>query len=110
MRALHGSGTIASSERGAALVMTLLVLVVLTAFGMTLVALGTSEVAMSSNWRDYSKDFYAAEAALESGVVGLRNLLPATPTPTPAQVNAIAPPATRGDARLTVGASMSTRD
>jgi len=104
MRALHGSGTIASSERGAALVMTLLVLVVLTAFGMTLVALGTSEVAMSSNWRDYSKDFYAAEAALESGVVGLRNLLPATPTPTQAQLNTIATPPTLSDARLTFGA------
>src|SRR5438445_817077 len=104
MRALHTSRTIASSERGAALVMTLLVLVVLTAFGMTLVALGTSEVAMSSNWRDYSKDFYAAEAALESGVVGLRNLLPATPAPTQAQLNTIATPPTLSDARLTFGA------
>jgi len=84
--------------------MTLLVLVILTAFGLTLVALGTSEVAMSSNWRDYSKDFYAAEAALESGVVGLRNLLPATPTPTQAQLNTIATPPTLSDARLTFGA------
>jgi len=104
MRPLHTSRTIASSERGAALVMTLLVLVILTAFGLTLVALGTSEVAMSSNWRDYSKDFYAAEAALESGVVGLRNLLPATPTPTQAQLNTIATPPTLSDARLTFGA------
>jgi len=104
MRALHGPRTIASSERGAALVMTLLVLVILTAFGLTLVALGTSEVAMSSNWRDYSKDFYAAEAALESGVVGLRNLLPATPTPTQAQLNTIATPPTLSDSRLTFGA------
>jgi len=104
MRALHGPRTIASSERGAALVMTLLVLVILTAFGLTLVALGTSEVAMSSNWRDYSKDFYAAEAALESGVVGLRNLLPATPTPTQTQLNTIATPPTLSDARLTFGA------
>ena len=96
MRALHGPRTNASSERGAALVMTLLVLVILTAFGLTLVALGTSEVAMSSNWRDYSKDFYAAEAALESGVVGLRNLLPATPTPTQAQLNTIATPPPAG--------------
>jgi hypothetical protein len=104
MRALHASATIASSERGAALVVTLLVLVVLTAFGLTLVALGTTEVAMSSNWRDYSKDFYAAEAALESGVVALRNLLPTTPTPTQAQLNTIATPPTLRDSRLTFGA------
>src|SRR2546426_11021022 len=85
MRALHGPRTIASSERGAALVMTLLVLVILTAFGLTLVALGTSEVAMASNWRDCSNDFYAAEAELATGVGGLRTVLPATPTPTQAQ-------------------------
>ncbi|PYN31840.1 MAG: hypothetical protein DMD98_15625, partial [Candidatus Rokuibacteriota bacterium] len=81
MNARHTAHTIASSERGAALVMTLLVLVILTAFGLTLAALGMTEVAISSNWRDYSKDFYAAEAGLESGVVALRNLLAATPAP-----------------------------
>src|SRR5437667_6520773 len=50
MRALHGSGTIASSERGAALLIALLLLVVLTALRIPLLALGTSEVPMSSNW------------------------------------------------------------
>jgi Tfp pilus assembly protein PilX len=67
--------SIVGSERGTALVVTLLVLVILTAFGLTLVGLGTTEVAISSNWRDYTKDFYAAEAAVENGVVALRNLL-----------------------------------
>ncbi len=66
--------SIAGSERGTALVVTLLVLVVLTSFGLTLVGLGTTEVAISSNWRDYTKDFYAAEAGVENGVVALRNL------------------------------------
>src|SRR6266513_5989513 len=74
MNARHTAHTIASSERGAALVMTLLVLVILTAFGLTLAALGMTEVAISSNWRDYTKDFYAAEAGVENGVVALRNL------------------------------------
>src|SRR3989337_2190521 len=60
--------------RGAALVITLLVLVILTAFGLTLVGLGMTEVSISSNWRDYSKDFYAAEAALENGGVGLKGM------------------------------------
>jgi Tfp pilus assembly protein PilX len=81
--------SIAGSEQGAALVMTLLVLVLLTAFGLTLVALGMTEVAISTNWRDYTKDLYAAEAGLESGVVSLRNLLNTTPSPTTAQLNGI---------------------
>jgi len=103
MNARHTAHTIASSERGAALVMTLLVLVILTAFGLTLAALGMTEVAISSNWRDYSKDFYAAEAGLESGVVALRNLLAATPAPTQAQLNTIAAPALN-DSRMNFSA------
>jgi len=75
MKRLRAAHVAARSERGAALVMALLVLVVLTAFGLTLIGLGLTEVAISTNWRDYTKDFYAAEAALENGVVGLRALL-----------------------------------
>jgi hypothetical protein len=104
MNTPHRARTIVSSERGAALVMTLLVLVILTAFGLTLAALGMTEVAISSNWRDYSKDFYAAEAALESGVVALRNLLVSSPAPAQAQLNTIATPPTLGDSRITFGA------
>jgi type IV pilus assembly PilX-like protein len=104
MNTPHRAGTIVSSERGAALVMTLLVLVILTAFGLTLAALGMTEVAISSNWRDYSKDFYAAEAALESGVVALRNLLVSSPAPAQAQLNTIATPPTLSDSRITFGA------
>ena len=89
MKRLRAAHVAARSERGAALVMTLLVLVVLTAFGLTLIGLGLTEVAISTNWRDYTKDFYAAEAALENGVVGLRNLLDSTPQPTQAQLNLI---------------------
>src|SRR5439155_809404 len=40
----------------------------------------------------------------ESGVVGLRNLLPATPTPTQTQLNTIATPPTLSDSRMTFGA------
>src|SRR5947208_9633857 len=63
-----------------------------------------TEMAISSNWRDYSKDFYAAEAALESGVVALRNLLATTPTPTQPQLNTIATAPTLSDTRMTFGA------
>jgi hypothetical protein len=109
MNTQHRARTIVSSERGAALVMTLLVLIILTAFGLTLAALGMTEVAISSNWRDYSKDFYGAEAGLESGVVALRNLLSTTPPPltaslTQAQLNGIATPPTLSDARMTFSA------
>src|SRR5213594_546426 len=104
MNARHTVRTIATAERGAALVMTLLVLIILTAFGLTLVAVGMTEMAISSNWRDYSKDFYAAEAALESGVVALRNLLATTPTPTQPQLNTIATAPTLSDTRMTFGA------
>lgn len=89
MKRLRAAHVAARSERGAALVMALLVLVVLTAFGLTLIGLGLTEVATSTNWRDYTKDFYAAEAALENGVVGLRNLLASTPNPTQDQLNLI---------------------
>ena len=89
MKRLRAAHVAARSERGAALVMALLVLVVLTAVGLTLIGLGLTEVAISTNWRDYTKDFYAAEAALENGVVGLRNLLASTPQPTPAELNSI---------------------
>ena len=90
----HAARIVATSERGAALVMALLALVVLTAFGLTLIGLGLTEVAISTNWRDYTKDFYAAEAALESGVVGLRTLLQGTPPSmvTQTTLNGIAPP------------------
>jgi len=103
MRRLRAMRAVASAERGAALVMTLLVLVILTAFGLTLVGLGMTEVSISSNWRDYSKDFYAAEATLENGVVGLKTLLEANPTPSQAQLNGIAAP-TLTDPKLTFGA------
>jgi hypothetical protein len=95
MTRLHAVRSVSSSERGAALVMALLVLVVLTAFGLTLVGLGMTEVAISSNWRDYTKDFYAAEAGLESGIVGLRNLLSGIADPstvTAGQLNGITAP------------------
>jgi hypothetical protein len=103
MRRLRAIRAVASAERGAALVMTLLVLVILTAFGLTLVGLGMTEVSVSSNWRDYSKGFYGAEAALENGVVGLKDLLAATPQPTPDQLNGIAAP-TLTDPKLSFGA------
>jgi Tfp pilus assembly protein PilX len=92
MTRLRTARAVARSERGAALVMALLILIAITTFGLTLIGLGMTEVAISTNWRDYTRDFYAAEAGLESGVVGLRALLASTPQPTQKQLNQIAAP------------------
>jgi Tfp pilus assembly protein PilX len=79
-------------EHGYALVLSLLILLGFSVLGLTLVTLGTTEVASSASWKDYSKAFYAADGGLESGVVGLRALLAATPAPTGAQLAAITAP------------------
>lgn len=77
------------SERGSALVLSLLVLLVLTVLGLSLVGLGMTEFTIATNWRDYTRTFYAAEAATEAGIVTLRNQLNATPQPTQAQLCAL---------------------
>jgi hypothetical protein len=73
-------------------VLTLVVLLVLSALAVSLLALGTTESAVSANWRDHHRAFYGAEAGVESGVLNLRLLLAATPSPTTAQLDAIAAP------------------
>jgi len=80
------------AEHGYALVLSLVILLGFSVLGLTLVTLGTTEVASSANWKDYSKAFYAADGGLEPGVVGLRALLANTPAPTGAQLAAITAP------------------
>src|SRR5207302_3924471 len=80
------------AEHGYALVLSLVILLGFSVLGLTLLTLGTTEVASSASWKDYSKAFYAADGGLESGVVGLRELLANTPAPTAAQLAAIAAP------------------
>jgi Tfp pilus assembly protein PilX len=80
------------AEHGYALVLSLLILLGFAVLGLTLVTLGTTEVASSASWKDYSKAFYAADGGLESGVVRLRALLATTPSPTSAQLAAITAP------------------
>src|SRR5207244_6089188 len=75
-----------------ALVPSLLTCLGFSVLGVTLVTLGTTEVASSASWKDYSKAFYAADGGLESGVVGLRALLVSSPTPSGAQLAAITAP------------------
>jgi Tfp pilus assembly protein PilX len=86
---MEGSVNIFRSERGSALVLSLLVLLVLTVLGLSLVGIGMTEFTISSNWKDYTRTFYAAEAATEAGIVTLRNQLNLNPTPTQAQLCAL---------------------
>src|SRR5437667_2897673 len=80
------------AEPGYALVLSLVILLGFSVLGLTLVPLGTTEVASSASWKDYSKAFYAADGGVEAGVVGLRALLANTPAPTGAQLAAITAP------------------
>ena len=81
------------SQRGSALVMALLALLFLSVLGVSLASLGMTEYAISTNWRDYSRAFYGAEAGLEAGVANLKTVLSANPDPTAADLAAIAAPA-----------------
>lgn len=56
----------ACCQRGSALVLALVVMLGLLLLGLAIMAMGSVEVAVSGNWTDYSRAFYAAEAGLET--------------------------------------------
>jgi hypothetical protein len=60
--------------------------------GTTLSVLGQHEHATTQNWADYTVAQNIAEAGTESGIVQLRALLVANPTPNKADLDAIMPP------------------
>ncbi len=80
-------------ERGAVLVISLLVMTVLLVQGLAFLAIANTEDTIASNFRNYTQAFYAAEAGLESGLVDLRDLLAANSNPLDAQLAVLAPPA-----------------
>ncbi len=79
MRLFEVIRALGRSQTGAALAMALVILVLVTVLGITLITLGMTEVNISTNWRAYSDALYAADAGIESGVVAVRNLLSTTP-------------------------------
>ncbi len=81
------------AERGSALPLAMIVMLICSILGFTLVAMGMTEMQISGSWKQYSAAFYAAEAGIESGVVALRTILASTPTPTAAQLSGITAPA-----------------
>jgi hypothetical protein len=81
-----------STERGSVLPLALIAMLLFSVLGFSLVAMGTTEMAISGSWKQYSAAFYGAEAGVESGVVTLRELIASTPIPTDAQLAAIVAP------------------
>ncbi len=88
MNPLHAIRDLRGAERGAALPLALLGLLMISVLGFTLVTLGTTEVTVSTNWKAYSTAFYGAETGIASGATQLRNLLGQTPNPNLAQITA----------------------
>lgn len=60
----HAAGR-ARNERGVALIITLMTLMLLSALGMGLIVITTGEGALATNNRDSSEAFYAADAVVE---------------------------------------------
>ena len=80
-------------QRGVVLVISLLVLTILSVLGLAFLTTARTEDMIASNYRNHTAAFYAAEAGLESGMASLKVLLATSPTPTVAQLDALAPPA-----------------
>jgi len=82
-----------SKQRGAALIVGLMMLLALTLIGITTMGMNTMELRMASNAQNKSNAFQAAEAGLEVGV-GLTNANDITTNPqviaAPVLVNAAA--------------------
>ena len=79
-------------QRGAALVVGLLMLVALTLIGVTTMGMSSMELRMASNAQNKSNAFQAAEAGLEIGLglTDAENITAAQPIVPPTLVNATA--------------------
>lgn len=79
-------------QRGVVLILALFVMVLLSLQALAFLTLARTEDAIATNVTNHTQTFYAAEAGLESGLVGLRALLASTAAPTDAQLADIDPP------------------
>ncbi|HTN42560.1 MAG TPA: PilX N-terminal domain-containing pilus assembly protein [Nitrospiria bacterium] len=68
-----------TDERGVALVMTMLILLMLTFIGMATISTSSTELSLSANYRRSREAFHAASAAIEYALLDNRNfVVPAT--------------------------------
>jgi len=75
-----------------ALPLALLILLLISVVGFALIGVGTTEVSVATNWRAYNTAFYAADAGLQHGLVGLRSLFAQRTIPSTLDLNTITPP------------------
>jgi hypothetical protein len=81
------TGHSVNRERGSVLVISLLVMIVLSILGVTMMGMSLTESTVAANWRDQTQAFYAAEAGIESGLAKLKALLVNSPIPTDTELN-----------------------
>jgi len=63
-----------NNERGLALIIALLAMTLMLALGGALVLLTSSETVIAANFRGGHEAFYAADAAFERALAGLRSV------------------------------------
>ena len=66
------SSGLLASERGIALIVSMMAMLLMTALGSALVVMTTIEAKIAKNYRNHSESLYAADAALERAVDELR--------------------------------------
>jgi type IV pilus assembly protein PilX len=81
-----------SDERGVALVMTMVILLMLTFIGMATISTSSTELSLSANYRRSREAFHAASGAIEYALRDNRNFVapaagPGTTTAFPVDIN-----------------------
>ncbi|MFQ5947712.1 MAG: PilX N-terminal domain-containing pilus assembly protein, partial [Acidimicrobiia bacterium] len=80
-------------QKGFILIVALFVMAILATLALGFLSTSMTETTIASNYANQTRAFYAAEAGLESGLVGLRSLLTTTGSPTDADLTGLLPPA-----------------
>jgi hypothetical protein len=76
-------------ERGSALVLCFISLLLLSIMGLGLLAVAATDFAVAKNWADYSAAFYAADGGVEAARSALWTLLSTNPSPTAADLTGL---------------------
>ena len=76
----HVPQGLSRAQQGAALVVSLIILVIMTLLGVTAIQVTTSEEKMVANLREFNIAFQAAEAALNRGEEVAKNLVKPNPS------------------------------
>jgi Tfp pilus assembly protein PilX len=109
---MRPAATLRDSERGSALLLALLCVVLLTLIGIALAVITSGELGIASNESDVNRAFYGAESGLDTGAAWARLNLPGFEAMTKAGTPDPTSPFTTGTGktlvRTTVGNMAST--